>query len=168
MNKFSTAKICRAGIIAGLYFVLTYFLQAISFGPVQLRVSEAFTILPLFFPEAVPALFIGCFLSNTISGFGPYDMILGSLATLLASILTAYIGKLIKNKTLKFILGAIPPIVINAIVIPFVIYLSGGLEYTYFIQALLLFVGQALAIYPFGGLLYFSIDRIKAKNPSLF
>ena len=67
MNKFSTAKICRAGIVASVYFILTYFFQAISFGPIQLRVAEALTILPLFFIESVPALFIGCMVANLFS-----------------------------------------------------------------------------------------------------
>ena len=61
MNKFSTSRICRAGIVASVYFVLTYFFQAISFGPIQFRVAEALTILPLFFLESAPALFVGCF-----------------------------------------------------------------------------------------------------------
>jgi len=109
MNRFSTAKICRAGIIASVYFVLTYFLQAISFGPLQARVAEVLTVLPLFFAESVPALFIGCFLANFFSGFLVFDLTLGSLATLISAILTRFIAKIIKNKHLKFFLGAFPP-----------------------------------------------------------
>ena len=77
MNKLSTSKICRAGVVASVYFVLTYFFQAISFGPIQLRVAEALTVLPLFFFELAPALFIGCFLANFMSGFGVYDLFIG-------------------------------------------------------------------------------------------
>ena len=168
MNKFSTSRICRAGIVASVYFVLTYFFQAISFGPIQFRVAEALTILPLFFLESAPALFVGCFLANFMSGFGAYDMFLGSLATLIAAYSTYFVGKSIKNTNLRFWIGIIPPIFVNALVIPLVIYLSGGLEFTYFIQALVIGGGQALSIIPLGGILYRYLDKIKQKNPSSF
>lgn len=166
MNKFSTAKICRAGIIASVYFILTYFFQAISFGPIQLRVSEALTILPLFFIESVPALFIGCLISNFFSGFLVFDIAIGAPTTLVAAVVTYYIGKFVKGKHLRFVLGAIPPIVANAFAVPFVILLSGGLEYTYMVQAIIIGAGQALAIYALGGLLYYSIYSLKENNPS--
>ena len=166
MNKFSTAKICRAGIIASVYFILTYFFQAISFGPIQLRVAEALTILPLFFIESVPALFIGCLISNFFSGFLLFDIAIGAPTTLVAAAITYIIGKVIKHKHLRFILGAIPPIIANAFAVPIVILLSGGLEYTYMVQALIIGAGQALAIYPLGGLLYFSLYSLRENNPN--
>ena len=166
MNKFSTAKICRAGIIASAYFVLTYFLQAISYGPIQARVAEVLTILPLFFVESVPALFVGCFLSNLFSGYGVFDLTIGPMATLIAGILTHIVAKTIKNSKLKFVLGAFPPVIINALLVPLVFYLSGGLSYTYFVQALIIFVEQAVIIYPLGGLLYGALNSLKNKNPT--
>ncbi len=165
MNRFSTAKICRAGVIASVYFVLTYFLQAISFGPIQVRISEALSILPLFFLESVPALFIGCFLANCFSSYFVFDLTIGSFATLSSAICTYFIGKILKNTHLRFILGAIPPIVINAFLIPLVIYLSGGLEVAYLIQVLIMGVEQAVSILPLGGLLYYSLGKIKNANP---
>ena len=168
MNKFSTSRICRAGVVASVYFVLTYFFQAISFGPIQLRVAEALTVLPLFFVESAPALFVGCFLANLLSGFGVYDMFLGSLATLIASYCTYFIGKRIKNSKLRFFIGVIPPVLVNALAIPLVIYLSGGLEFTYFIQALIIGGGQVLSIIPLGGILYRYLEGVKQKNPSSF
>lgn len=166
MNRFSTAKICRAGIVASVYFILTYFFQAISFGPIQIRVAEALTVLPLFFIESVPALFIGCLISNFFSGFMLFDIAIGAPTTLLAAIITYFIGKVIKNKSLRFVVGAIPPIVLNAFAVPLVIWLSGGAEYTYLVQALIIGLGQALAIYPLGGLLYFSLYSLKESNPN--
>ena len=166
MNKFTTSKICRAGIIASVYFVLTYFLQAIAFGPIQARISEALSILPLFFPEAVPALFIGCFLANCFSGFLVFDLTLGTFATLSSAIFTYSIGKWIKNKHLRFIVGVIPPIVINALLVPLVIYLGGGLEVAYWVEVALIGGGQAVSIIPFGGLLYYALAKIKEKNPN--
>ena len=166
MNRFSTAKICRAGIIASVYFVLTYFFQAISFGPIQLRVAEALTVLPLFFIESIPALFIGCMVANFFSGFLIFDLTIGTFATLSASFLTFLIGNCIKNKYLKFVLGVIPPIIINAFLVPLVIWLSGGLSYTYMVQVAIIGLGQTLAIVPLGGLLYFALYSLKESNPS--
>ena len=163
---FSTSKICRAGIIASVYFVLTYFLQAISFGPFQLRVAEGLTILPLFFVESVPALFIGCFLANLLFGFAFYDFTIGAFATLISALFTYYIGKLIKNKHLKFIVGAIPPILVNALLIPIVIWLSGAEQFSYLIQVALVGGGQAVAVYFIGSAVYYPLAKLKEKHPS--
>ena len=162
----STSKICRAGIIASVYFVLTYFLQPISYGPVQFRVSEALTILPLLFVESVPALFVGCFLANALFGLAVYDLTIGSFATLLAAIITYFIGKFIKNKHLKFVLGAIPPILINALLIPIVIYLYGAEQFVYIVQFAIIGLGQALVVYLLGSAVYYPLVKIKEKNPS--
>lgn len=78
----------RAAIIAGLYVALTYFFQPISFGMTQFRVSEALTLLPMLWPEAVAGLFLGVLLANLASPFGLWDIVLGSLTTLLAALVT--------------------------------------------------------------------------------
>lgn len=166
MNKFTTSKICRAGIIASAYFVLTYFLQAISFGPIQARVAEAFTVLPLLFPEAVPALFVGCFLSNLFSGYVAFDLFLGSLATLIAGILTYLVGKFTKSSKLKFILGVIPPILVNALIIPLVFVLGGAEGVVYGVELGLIALSQSVVIIPIGGFLYGALSRLKDKNPN--
>ena len=96
----SAKVLCRAGVIAALYVALNYLLQPFSFGILQFRVSEALTVLPLLFPEAIPALFVGCVISNLI-GNGIYDIIIGSLATLIAAVGTYLTGRFIKNKALS-------------------------------------------------------------------
>ena len=96
-------------MIAALYTVLTILLAPISYGPVQCRVSEALTLLPFYFPEAVPGLFIGCVLSNFIGGFGLVDIVFGSAATLLAAVLT------MKSKNIY--VGAFWPVLSNALII---------------------------------------------------
>ena len=63
----STKRLCRAGVIAALYVALTYAFAPFAFGAFQVRPAEALCILPLFFPEAVPALYVGCILSNLAS-----------------------------------------------------------------------------------------------------
>lgn len=96
-------------MIAALYTGLTFVLAPISFGPVQFRVSEALTLLPFCLPEAVPGLFVGCLISNMLGGFGITDIILGSAATLAAAWVTA--------KMPNAWLAALPPVVINAVVV---------------------------------------------------
>ena len=107
MKGFFTAKrLCRAGIIAALYVALTYAFGALSYqGFVQIRPAEALCILPLFFPEAVPALYIGCMLANVASPFWIYDVFIGSLATLFAAVGTWLIGKFFRNNASKIVLG---------------------------------------------------------------
>ena len=88
---------------------MTISLAPISYGAVQCRVSEALTLLPMYFPEAVPGLVVGCVFSNFFGGFGLVDMVLGSLATLVAAILTRY--------SKNIFVGAFWPVISNAIVI---------------------------------------------------
>ena len=128
-NFFTTKRICRAGIIAALYVALTYAFGAIAYnGFVQIRPAEALTILPLFFPEAVPALWIGCMLANLGSPFIMYDVPIGGLATLVSALLTYGAGRLIKNHVLKVIAGGICPVLVNAFIIPVIIvFLCGDL-----------------------------------------
>ena len=102
-------KTAISGMIAALYAALTVALSPLSFGPVQFRVAEALTLLPFFMPEAIPGLFIGCFLSNIAGGFGLIDIIVGSSATLAAAWLT--------YKTNSIWLAALPPVLINALAV---------------------------------------------------
>ena len=102
-------KIAVSGMIAALYAALTVALSPLSFGPVQFRVAEALTLLPFFMPEAIPGLFIGCFLSNIAGGFGLIDIVVGSSATLAAAWLT--------YKTNSIWLAALPPVLINALAV---------------------------------------------------
>ncbi|MDD4160765.1 MAG: QueT transporter family protein [Synergistaceae bacterium] len=102
-------KIAVSGMIAALYAVLTIALAPISFGPVQFRIAEALTLLPFFMPEAIPGLFIGCFLSNIAGGLGLIDIIIGSAATLSAAWLT--------YRMPGIWLAAVPPVVINALAV---------------------------------------------------
>ena len=153
----------RAGVIAALYVALTYAFFPISFGGEQARISEALTILPLFYIEAVPALYIGCLISN-LMGLGVYDILIGSLATLIAATATYYIGKTNLNKHVKIFLGIIPPIIVNALIIPLVIYLSGGLEKAYFLQALLIGAGELAVTATLGVGLYYSVWAMRERK----
>lgn len=176
MKGFFTAKrLCRAGIIAALYVALTYSFGAIAYnGFLQIRPAEALCILPLFFPEAVPALYIGCMLSNLGSPFLVYDVFIGSLATLFAALGTYLVGRFLKKHALKLFLGGLFPVLLNAFVIPVVIvFLCGDLSYGTKAATYWTFVGslaatEAIWVYALGAPLYFFIERMRKKNVSAF
>ena len=176
MKGFFTAKrLCRAGIIAALYVALTYSFGAIAYnGFLQIRPAEALCILPLFFPEAVPALYIGCLLSNLGSPFLVYDVFIGSLATLFAALGTYLVGRFFKKHALKLFLGGLFPVLLNAFVIPVVIvFLCGDLSYGTKAATYWTFVGslaatEAVWVYALGAPLYFFIERMRKKNVSAF
>ena len=82
--KHNTKRLVRAALIAGIYVALCLVQHPLAYGPVQFRVSEALTLLPIFTPDAVWAVTVGCFLSNLFS-MSPWDMLFGTLATLTAA-----------------------------------------------------------------------------------
>jgi uncharacterized membrane protein len=112
--RFQTIQWIRGAIIAALYFVFTTVFQAISFGQVQLRVSEMLTVLPFFFPEAIWGLTLGCLIANFFSPFGLIDIVFGTLCTFLAATAT-YLFRVIPHKKLGAYLGILPPILINGL-----------------------------------------------------
>jgi len=111
MNK-NILFIVQAAIIAALYTVLTIIFMPISFGHniFQIRVAEILTILPALLPASIPGLFVGCIVSNIIGGFGPIDIIFGSIATLLAAFLSRCLRK-------YPVLVPLPPLVLNALIV---------------------------------------------------
>ncbi len=168
MKPFATKRLCRAGVIAALYVALTYAFMPFAFGPFQIRPAEALCVLPLFFPEAIPALYIGCMLSNLTSPYLIYDVFIGSLATLIAAVGTYFIGKLFKKDLPKFLVGGLFPIVCNALIIPLIIvFLCGGAEgysgagAAYIAFVFSLFITETAWVYGLGIPLYYGVKRIK-------
>lgn len=178
MKNFFTAKrLCRAGVIAALYVALTYAFGAIAYeGIPEIRPAEALTVLPLFFPEAVPALWIGCMLANLGSPFIIYDVPVGGLATLVAALMTFAAGKLIKNRVLKLAVGGLFPVLINAFIIPLIIvflcpggadgFPSANIAYWAFFGGMC--ATQSLWVYGLGTPLYIAIYRMRQKGFSVF
>jgi uncharacterized membrane protein len=111
-------------IIASLYAVITILLAPISYGPVQIRVSEALTVLPYITSAAIPGLFIGCIVANLYGGLGLPDVVGGSLCTLLAAILTYLLAR-----TRKPILAPLPPVLVNAFGVSLYLHLLFHLPY---------------------------------------
>lgn len=177
MNKtWTTARLCRAGVIAALYVALTYAFGGLAHnGFLQIRPAEALCILPLFFVEAVPALYVGCMLSNVTSPFAIYDVFIGSLATLLAAVFSYTVGRFFKKDVVKLSLGGIFPVLFNALIIPLVIvFLCGdmGGQQTalsaYLFFAASMFVTQSVWVYGLGTPLYFFIKRMQKRGSPLF
>ena len=163
MSK-TTKKLVRAGLIAGIYVVLSLITFPVASGAIQFRIAEALTILPLFFVEAIPALFIGCMLSNLITGCFLLDVILGSVVTLVASVMTYFVGKVVKRSALRIIFGGIFPVLLNAFLLPLIwIVAYGAIEYVYYLQVIFLLISQSVSIYAIGTYVYFAI-KTKLKK----
>lgn len=117
MNKKRINFIVQAGLIAAVYAALTYAAGALglAYGNIQFRFSEALTVLAAFTPAAIPGLAIGCFLGNLGSPYGMVDIICGTLATLIAAILS-YLTRKITVKGLP-VLSAVFPVIANAVIV---------------------------------------------------
>ena len=100
----------QAAMIAAIYVVLTVIGASFAFGPVQVRLVEALTVLPFLCPAAAPGVALGCLLTNILSPYGPIDMVVGTLATAIAAFWTM--------KMPRWYLAALPPIVMNALLLP--------------------------------------------------
>ena len=158
MKKTNIRYLVYAAATAALYVLLTYLsaLFGMASGAVQLRLSEALTILPVFFPAAVPGLFVGCIIANLISGGAVLDIVFGSLATLLGAVFTRYLGK-----RFPIAFAFIPPVFFNTLIVPPVIYLVYGSEITLALTYLGVFAGETLSCGIFGFILYKAIIKTK-------
>lgn len=162
MKETNTRLITMGAAIAALYVVLT--LVANAFGlanyAIQVRFSEALTILPYFTPVAIPGLFAGCIISNILTGAMPLDVIFGSLATLIGAIGTNILKK--KLPKIKW-LAPLPPIIANTIVVPFVlayVYKFDG-SIPYFM--LTVGIGEVISCGILGMILLFSLEKYKSR-----
>ncbi len=168
MNNY-TKKITRCGLVGALYVLLSLLTMSFASGAVQFRISEGLCILPLIFPETTISVFVGCLLSNLLTGCGLIDIIFGSLVTLLAGVLTFIAGKIIKNTATKIAIGGIFPVALNAFLLPLIwIWCYGIIEYMYMIQMLMLLASQTLSVYLVGVPLYLSVEKFKQKNLPFF
>ncbi|MBN4069838.1 MAG: transporter [Alkaliphilus sp.] len=152
MNK-KTRFLVQGAIIAALYATLTIALAPISYGQIQVRIAEALTILPLFTPAAIPGLFVGVIIANSFGGLGMVDIVFGSLATLSAAYLT--------HKMPKKWLAPLPPVLINAVVVAFILNHVLGLPL--FITMIWVGSGQLIACYGIGYPLLLALEKHKEK-----
>ena len=158
MKKNSKALfIAHAAIIAALYVVLTLIANALGLAnyAIQVRFSEALTILPYFTPAAIPGLFVGCILSNLLTGCIPLDILFGSLATLLGAIITY------KMRKWKF-LTPLPPILFNMLFIPPVLSYVYNFEGTLYYFAITVGIGEIISCGVLGIMLLLLLEKYKS------
>lgn len=158
MKSKKLVFICQAAVIAALYVVLTYIFSAFASGVIQVRVSEALTVLPAFTPAAIPGLVIGCLLSNTLTGCVLLDIIFGSVATLIGA-LGSYA---LRRHTW---LVPIPPIVSNMIIVPFVLRFAYGATDAFPFMIATVGAGEIISCYLLGMILYGALKKV---NHTLF
>jgi len=157
MKNFTVKRMTWIGLIAAVYTAVSLALAPLSFTNIQVRIAESLTILPILFIDAIPAVTIGCFLTNLIGAMlgvnilGLLDVFFGTAATLIAAILTYYFRKH-QIKGIPY-LSLLPPIIINGIVIG--AELTFALAPAFTLPYFLLFsvevaIGQAIAVFVFG------------------
>lgn len=156
MRKFTTRDLSLAAIIAAVYAVLTLILPIPAFTGIQVRLSEALTVLPFLFPAATPGLVIGCFIANM---FSPYalDMVFGTAATLIACIMTQHMP----NRYL----APLPPVLCNAFIVGaeiawFETGFTSAFWPAYAFNAFTVGFGELLACYILGSLLLAVLPRV--------
>ncbi len=159
-----TEYLITGALIAAAYAGLTYLsnILGLAYGPIQLRISEVLTILPVFTPAAIPGLTVGCFIAN-IGSFNMLDMVFGTAATLIAAILT-YIFRKISFKGLP-LLSALPPVLVNAVIIGAEIaffYLPEGASlWGFIISGFEVGISQLIICYLFGMPFYLVVKKYK-------
>ena len=158
MKKSQTLFLTQAAMIATIYVVLTGIAAGFDLanGAIQVRFSEALTVLPFFTPAAVPGLTIGCLLSNILFSGNIFDIIFGTLATLLGAVGTRMLRK-------SRWLCSIPPIISNALIIPpvltFAYHIPGGIPF----QMLTVGAGEVICCLVFGQILISTLMPARTK-----
>ena len=158
MKKLAVQDLARGAIIAALYALLTIFLAPISSGLIQCRVAEALCVLPYFTFAAVPGLFVGCLAANLLTGAPVWDVVFGSLATLLA----AYITYLMRRRVSKY-LSPLPCVVVNAAVVGLLLVYAYGVPVSGPVAAAYVAVGEAVACFGLGLPLLLVLEKFREK-----
>ena len=158
MKTFHQSKalfLAQAAMIAAIYVVLTVLGASLAFGEVQIRFSEALTILPAFTPAGIPGVFLGCLISNILGGAILPDNIFGSLATLIGAVFTW----LLRNQSRY--LAPLPPIAANAVVVPFILKFGYQVPLPIPFMMLTVGIGEVISCGILGMFLYSVLNRYR-------
>lgn len=164
MRNKNVTMIVQAALIAALYVVLTFVVNQLGLAShtIQVRLSEALCILPFFTPAAIPGLWIGCLLANLLTGAVVWDVVFGSLATLIGAVGTYLLRRH------KF-LCTLPPAAANAVIVPLIliygygiprIYL-GSVDVTYWFNVLTVGIGEVVSVCVLGSILLNILSRYR-------
>ena len=145
IKRKSTLYLCRGALIAALYTLLTWIAISMGIGNgfLQFRFSEAMCVLPIFMPEAVGGLYVGCLLANLLTG-NIVDVLFGSLATLVGAV-----GTYLLRRQKSWIV-LIPPVLANAVIIPLVLTFGYHMEQAFPLMMLSVGAGELLSVYALG------------------
>ena len=154
-NPSKASFITKGAVIAALYVVLTLVFAPISFKEVQVRIAEMLTILPYFTTAAIPGLLVGCLIANIMGGAIIWDIIFGSLATLIGAFFTW------KLRNAHPFLAPVPPILSNTIIVPFVLRYAYGILLPIPFMMLTVGIGEVISCGVLGLLLYYGLRRYK-------
>ena len=156
MKNSKAVYVATAASVAALYVVLTFIssLFGLSSCVIQIRISEALTILPAFTPAAIPGLFIGCILSNLLTGGLILDVVFGSLATLIGAVGTYLLRK-------KKWLVSLPPIISNILIVPLILRYVYRAPDAYLFMVGTVGAGEIISCGILGMILYFAVDKYK-------
>ena len=153
-NKKHIRLLCEAALIAAIYVILTYLCAAVgmSSGAIQLRLSEALCVLAVFTPAAVPGVALGCFMANLLTGCALWDIVFGSLASLVGMLGCRALKK-------HPYLAPVPYALANMIVIPFVVKLVYGAPEVLPLIFLTVGIGEIISVFGFGIPLYLVLKK---------
>ena len=159
-NSILLLDLTQGAMIAALYVVLTFIanLAGLASGVIQVRLSEALTIFPVFTAAAVPGLAVGCVLANLLTGCAIWDVVFGSLATLIGAVGT----RLLRGQSP--VLAVLPPILSNIIIVPLVLQRVYGVEDAYWYLAMTVGAGEIISCGVLGLLLYQMCIRDSSKR----
>ena len=166
-RELTVRELTLAAVVAAVYFVLCYFgnIFQLTFGPVQVRLGEALTVLPFLFPATAPGVAMGCLLTNVLSPYGPIDMVVGTLATAVAAFLSM--------KMPRWYLAGLPPIVMNALLLPPMWAwaeagaVNGAFWASYWFNLWTFVAGEAVACYVLGTVLLKALPKVKFFRPMI-
>ena len=154
-TSLSARRLVRGAVIAAIYAVLTLALQPISYGAVQIRFSEALTLLPILMAEAVPGVAVGCLLANILGGSMLPDIVFGTLATLLAAVCTRRLRR-------RFWLAAAMPVIANGLIVGAVVHFCYAPGMALPLCMLTVAIGEAVACFLVGPLLIRVLKKLPA------
>ena len=162
-KKSNIMSLVTAAMIAALYVVLSFAIRLLGLdsGAIQVRISEALTILPYFTAAAIPGLTIGCLLFNLLSGAAVLDVIFGTLATLLGAVVSYFLGKGAKKVSMLKYLVPVPPILANAFIVPWVLKTAYGLTDAYWYLVATVGIGEIISCGILGMVLMYALMPIK-------
>ncbi|MBE6569952.1 MAG: QueT transporter family protein [Ruminococcaceae bacterium] len=159
MKNTKIQNLARSAMIAAMYVALTLVSASLglSSGAIQVRISEALCVLPVFMPEAIPGVTVGCFIANLLTGGTVWDLTLGVLATLIGAV----IARLLRRFPYA---ASVPTILANTFIIPWVLILSGFFSAeTYLLNCLTVGIGEVISCGVFGTVLIWYLLKRKKK-----